>query len=779
VIQPPRPRRSGALVLFALVAMVQACTPAAQPQPATSPAPSAAAPTGDVPTPEQVIGFPVGADGRLAEWSQITDYFDRLAASSPKVVLERIGESVLGRPMIMAVITSEANHARIDAIRTAQARVADPRDVPRDELDRLIREQPSVAFIGASLHGNEIMATQMSMELAWELATGARHARALEDVVVLLVPGMNPDGLDITRDWFLRTRQTEHATAPMPWLYHHYTGHDNNRDFFMVTQPETRAVTDVLYRRWFPQVVWDVHQMGNRGERFFIPPFADPLNPNLDPLLVRLTNLVGVQMAADMTAAGLKSVSHRERFDLWWHGGGRTVPARHNMIGILSEAASVVYADPINQDPEELQQPEVGSMYPDAWPGGWWRARDIVDYELEAARSLVGLMHRQRERFVRDKITLAQRQVEQGTEGGPFAFVVPADQRDQGSAAAMLQTLRRGAVEVHEAMEPFRAGGRGYPAGSRLVLMSQPYRAHAKDLLEVQRYPDRRRYPGGPPAPPYDLAGWTLPLQMGVEIHTIDEPFALPRLGMLDSVPVHRGTVAGARTAAALALDPRTNAANRAVHEVLREGGRVSFAASETRQGQVRIPAGAPVVTGVADLRARADRWARDWGLTSAAAQRGARRRHRIAPRRALQAVDLVDRRGVDALGLRAVGGAVRHDPRRAHPRGRAEPAVRCDRDPDDGAPADRGGRAARTSGLRRRARPAGHRGAPRLRAARRNAGAPRSGRGVRDPGVRRSGPEPGRRTGGRGRDRAVVRTGLAAAGAVGHRAPGRARDAG
>ncbi|MBA4156199.1 MAG: peptidase M14 [Gemmatimonadetes bacterium] len=570
-----------------------------------------------VPAPESVIGFRVGEDGRLAEWSQIHDYFQRLDRESPMVSVEQIGETALERPMILAVVTSPANQRRIAEIRANQARIADPRGVPQAELDRLIREQPSVVFIGASLHGNEIMATQMSMDLAHQLATDPEYARALENVVVLLVPGMNPDGLDITRDWFMRTRGTPHAEASMPWLYHHYTGHDNNRDFFMITQPETRAVTQVLYERWFPQVVWDVHQMGNRGERFFIPPFADPLNPNLDPLLVRLTNLVGVQMAADMTSEGLTSISHGERFDLWWHGGGRTVPARHNMIGILSEAASVQYADPIHQDPESLQQPEIGSMYPDEWEGGWWRARDIVDYELSAARSLVGLMNRQRERFVRDKIQLAQRQLRQGAEGGPFAYVVPADQRDPGSAAEMLQVLRRGGVEVHEARTSLQAGGQSYPAGTRVVLMAQPYRAHAKDLLEVQRYPDRRRYPGGPPAPPYDLAGWTLPLQMGVEVREIAEPFATGELAQLDSVRVHAGTVTG--TGTAYALDPRLNAANRAVHEVLKAGGQVNFATGGIREGGVNWPAGTPLVWGIPDLRERVERWAADLGLNSVA----------------------------------------------------------------------------------------------------------------------------------------------------------------
>jgi hypothetical protein len=427
------------------------------------------------------------------------------------------------------------------------------------------------------------------------------------------VPGMNPDGLDIVRGWFLRTRGTPHAGAPLPWLYHHYTGHDNNRDFFMITQPETRAVSRVLYERWFPSVVWDVHQFGNRGARFFIPPFADPLNVNIDPLIVRLTNVVGTQMALGLTAAGKTGVSHFERFDLWWHGGGRTVPARHNMVGILSEAASVEVADPVYQPRDTLRQPALGSMFPEPWEGGWWRARDIVEYELVAARALIELLSDQRAVFARSYAQAAQRQVAWGEEGSPFAYLVPADQRDPGSAAELLRVLRRGGVEVHEARTELMAGGTVHSAGTRVVLMGQPYRAHAKDLLEVQRYPDRRQFPGGPPAPPYDLAGWTLPLQMGVEVREVSLPFERGALVLLDSVTVPPGTVRG--EASAYALDPRMNAAHRAVHEVLEAGGRVSFLPEPFQAGGQAWPAGTPVVSGLPDLPARAARWAAERGL--------------------------------------------------------------------------------------------------------------------------------------------------------------------
>lgn len=567
------------------------------------------------PSPAQVLGHAVGESGWLAEWAEIFGYFAQLDSASAAVRVETIGESVEGRPMIAAIITSEANQARLEEIRAAQARLADPRMVPERELQDLYRRQPAVAFIGASLHGNEIMATQMSMELAHTLVTDPSLRKALEDVVVILVPAMNPDGLDITREWWLRTRGTEYAGSPMPWLYHHYTGHDNNRDFFMVTQPETRAVTRLLYEEWFPQVVYDVHQMGNRQERFFVPPFADPLNPNVDPLLVRMTNLVGVQMALDLTAAGKTGVSHAQRYDLWWHGGARTVPARHNMVGILTEAASADYGDPIVQQPEDLSQPQASSLYPEPWPGGVWRPRDIVEYELIAATSLVRLLSRQREEFVRNYVTLARRQVEAGARGEPFAFVIPSDQRDPGSAAELMRVLRLGGVEIHRSEGPLDIGEYVFPAGSHVVLMAQPYRAHAKDLLEIQEYPELRQHPNGPPIPPYDLSGWTLPLQMGVVAIGVGEPFPIDGLHRVDSIAVPPGTVSG--RGSVVALDPRLNTTHHTIHEVLsREGrGTVTFTDALLQVEGATWPVGAPVISGLPDLTERLAVWAGEWGV--------------------------------------------------------------------------------------------------------------------------------------------------------------------
>jgi hypothetical protein len=286
------------------------------------------------------------------------------------------------------------------------------------------------------------------------------------------------------------------------------------------------------------------------------------------------------------------------------------------MVGILSEAASVDVADPVYLPLDSIRQPELGSMFPDPWEGGWWRPRDIVEYELVAARALIEMMSAQRSDFARHYLLAAQRQIASGAAGSPFAYVLPPDQRDPGSAAEMLRVLRRGGAEVHEARAGFVAGSTAYPAGTRVILMAQPYRAHVKDLLEVQRYPDRRQYPGGPPAPPYDVAGWTLPLQMGVEVQEISLPFDVSDLVRVDSIAGPRGRVEES-FAAAYALDPRLNATHRAIHEVMRAGGEVTFLPTPARVGSHDWPAGTPVVAGLDDLPARAARWAVEWGVVA------------------------------------------------------------------------------------------------------------------------------------------------------------------
>jgi hypothetical protein len=521
--------------------------------------------------PSDVLGFEPGTDSLLADWSQVATYLSGLAQRSPYVRVDTLGRTTLGRPFQLLTITSPANQARLSAIKRGQRLLADPRLLTDTLLAELRRSQPAVILISNNIHSTEIASSQMGMTLAYRLATDPALTELLDSVVVLMIPSINPDGLDTVVAWYRRHKGTRYEGGPLPWLYHKYVGHDNNRDWFMVTQVETRLVTRMLYTEWFPEVVYDVHQMGARGVRLFVPPFLDPVNPNLDPALVSAMNLVGAQMAAALYDAGLTGVAHQLSYDLWWHGGFRSTPTRHNMVGILSEAASTRLGSPITLHPDSVRQPPRGITYPGPWPGGMWRMGDIVRYELVAAEALVRLAARERGAFIDRFVGLGRRAIEAGRAGNPYAYVLPPPpgQRDPEAWAALANVLIAGAVEVFRAAAPFDADGRRYPAGSLVVPMGQPFRAHAKDLLEVQRYtPVNDR-------PPYDVAGWTLPLTMGVRADVVHTPFAAS-LVQVDSVVPAPGKVEG--TGEMFVLRNRTNGESRAVAALLAAGQVVTVA---------------------------------------------------------------------------------------------------------------------------------------------------------------------------------------------------------
>lgn len=522
--------------------------------------------------PGDYLGFEIGADRALADWSQITGYFTQLARSSPSVVLDTLGPTTNGLPLVMAVISSPRNIARLAEIRSAQARLADPRTLTPDEERRLLDTQPSVVLIQGNIHGSEIAASQMAMLLAHRLATNDTLQRALEHTVILLIPSANPDGEQIITEWYRRGLGTAWEGGPVPWLYHPYVGHDNNRDWFMITQRETRLITDVLYRQWFPEIVYDVHQMGAEGARLFVPPFVDPIDPNVDPLIVRAIGHIGAEMALALQARGKSGVADGVIYDLWWHGGARSTPTRHNMVGVLTEAASVRIATPIVQTAADLKGHQRGlpryerrMNFPDPWPGGTWRLGDIVEYELIAAEALVRMASQQRGDYIRNFVALGRKAVHQGETESPRAYVIPVEQPDRAAVERLVEVLRLGGIEVQRSRGGVRADGHML-GESYVVRLAQPYRAHAKDLLEVQTFPRMLTYPGGPVERPYDVAGWTLPLQLGVRAIAADvlEPTRTP------------ATSCRASTSAGLvALDPRDTGNYRAVIAALRRGALV------------------------------------------------------------------------------------------------------------------------------------------------------------------------------------------------------------
>lgn len=544
--------------------------------------------------PDKFLGFRVGEDRKLADYNQIKAYFELLDKESPRLTVLNIGQTTLGKDMIMAVISSEDNLKNVDRYRQIARRLKEARGLTSGEARQLAKEGKAILLITCNIHSTEIAASQMAMELAYDLITGQGFfdvKEALNDVIVLLCPSINPDGQQMVVDWYRKYLGTEYEGSNMPWLYHHYAGHDNNRDFFMLNLAETRAVTRVLYHEWFPQIHIDEHQMGSNGARLFVPPFMDPPLPNIQPLLWRSVNLCGVNMAYDLQKHGYKGVVNGRSYTGWWIGSCDDTSWLHNVVGLLSEAASVRVATPIYIEPTEVSKEyfEKRMDFLDPWPGGWWRLRDIVDYELVLSKSLVKTAWLNKEDFLYNSYLMSKQSIEVKDRNQPYAFVITKDQPDYLTTLRMIEILQLGGVEVHQATRDFIADGRFYPAGSFVVLVAQPNKAYTWALLERQKYPDLRQYPGGPPVPPYDNAAWTLPLQMGVRCDQVDKPFEVP----LDKVDRVQYPKANIPDSAYLVLDPRLNATYAVTFGLLKNKAEVWRAKNGIKVGQAELPAGA------------------------------------------------------------------------------------------------------------------------------------------------------------------------------------------
>ena len=506
---------------------------------------ASAAEAGTVPDPQQSLGYPPGTDGKLVGWSQVVAYFEAVAEASDRVRLFRLGSTTELRPYLLAAVSSPETLRRLDQARAWQRKLHDPRKLvgPEEEQEILQFSKP-VVVVTCSIHSSEVASTFMAIELLHELATSTdRRAREiLDNTILLLVPSANPDGVDKVREWYVRSVGKPWEGNGMPWLYHRYAGHDTNRDWFLLNLEETRLLTQALYADWFPTLLCDVHQMGTHGPRMFVPPFCDPVNPNVPPRAHLLMGVVGSHMAADLAAAGKRGVVTSAVFDNWWNGGLRTTAARHNIVSLLTEAASARMATPMFVDRRDLSGAARGfpdhrraANFAEPWAGGWWRLRDILDYQLIAARSLLTVAARYRREFQENLLAMARDALERGRAEPPRGWLVPPDQQEPLAAETMLRALLATGIEVFEARSEFTADGRSFPAGTRILPAAQPFRSHLKDLMEIQVYPPRFNHQGAA-EPPYDVSGWTLPLLMGVDTVTIQGPISAPATP-LDEIP--------------------------------------------------------------------------------------------------------------------------------------------------------------------------------------------------------------------------------------------------
>jgi hypothetical protein len=519
-----------------------------------------------IPSPSSVFGFTPGDDRTVADWKQITDYFARLDKASDRVSVQTIGQSTLGRPLIAAFISAPENIRNLEKYKVMQSRLADPGKIGDDaELNYLIRNGKTIVAISCSIHSTEIVASQMSTQLAYNLASANDQdtLSILHNTILILIPSPNPDGVDIVANWYRKTLGTASEGREPPELYHHYAGHDDNRDWFMLDLKETKAVTRLFWKEWFPEIVYDIHQQGSNGSRFFVPPFYDPPNPHIAPLLLRQVGLIGHKMAADVTAAGFRGVLTNALYDTWWHGGFRTAPYFHNSIGILTEAASARIMSPSSVTREQLSRSgtrgmrtalDVTTNFPDPWPGGAWHPRDIMQMELIACHSVLSLASNYRADYLKNFYELGKVGLSSIPEKEPIAYLIPAGQGRDENVAKMIGALVEQGLDVYRLDHELQAvkgeqkltwvevtsTNRHFagaaattpqplqevPAGSYIIFLNQPYRQNVLALFEPQAYPDRTTATGDAERP-YDVAGWTLPMMMGLDspaVLSIREP---------------------------------------------------------------------------------------------------------------------------------------------------------------------------------------------------------------------------------------------------------------
>ncbi len=506
----------------------------------------------EVPTPTEHLGYRPGADYHLAEFSTVVDYFRKVDASSDRVVVRELGQSTEGKPFIAAFVSDAKTIANLSTYQTYQKKIADPRLFKdKAERDSTVAASKPVVLITCMIHSTETASTFTAIELLHELATSDSPSmkEIRDNVILILVPAVNPDGVTKVAQWYERSKGHPWEGSGLPELYHKYAGHDTNRDWFMLNLKETQALTKLLYKEFPPTLSYDIHQMGNKGARIFVPPFFDPVNPNLDPRVNQGIFQIGAHMAADLASVGRKGVLSNAMYDNWWNGGNRTTPQRHNIVGVLTESASVNLASPIFQDKLDprggatrgFPNHSLAVNFTDPWTGGWWRLRDIVDDQLICCRSILTLASRYKYDFQSNYLAMGKAAIERGKSEPPFGWIVPMDQADPGRVRKMLQILMETGIEVHRAETVFTSSGRGFPAGTFILKADQPYRAHLKDMMERQIYPDRFTA-GGAAEPPYDVAGWTFPLQMGVTTYVAAEPLNLATT-RVESIAPSTGTI--------------------------------------------------------------------------------------------------------------------------------------------------------------------------------------------------------------------------------------------
>jgi len=583
-----------------------------------------------VPEPEEVLDFKIGADYHLATYTQAIEYFKKLEENSSRIKLFEAGKTSMGQTITYAVISSKENLASLEKYKQIIRRLSLVKDLSDAEARRLSQEGKAIVYIDGGLHASECAPAQHNIQLAYDLVTAkdAITLRILDNVILVLVFA-NPDGMNLLAEWYHPNVGTPFEVSYMPWLYHKYAGHDNNRDSFIANLVETKNLTRLVNKEWYPVILYNHHQTAPFPARIWIPPNSEPTNPNVHPLIVRWQNLIGSAMGAAFDEEGKEGAISRLMFDTWYPGYVTQVVDSHNIISILTETALYRYATPhfytIRDFPKQYQDLTMSAFYPSPWKGGWWRLKDAVDYCLTASMAVLDVASKYRKELLFNKYKMGKDVINRFSKEPPYAWIIPENQRDPGTASLLLNRMILLGIDVYRSDEAFSCDGIKYPAGTYIIPMTQPFALFIKNIFEEQAYPDLRKYwelwqglvePKkfeGAPFESYDMMGWTLPYQFGVRAYAANSPIE-SGMSLMDKVRLQAGSVVG-KPGNSYLIRHEENASFTAMNRILKQGGRVFWAKGPFSVLKSRFSEGTIIVPSASVKRSFMEKLARELDL--------------------------------------------------------------------------------------------------------------------------------------------------------------------
>src|SRR5215831_16444481 len=593
-------------------------------------------------SPKQQFGFNIGDDYQLVNYTQYVDYLKKLARESERFTLEEIGKSSEGRSMYLAIITSPENQKKLARYKEISERLAHADGLTDDQAHVLASEGKAVVWIDGGIHATEVLGAQQLIENIYQLVsrTDAETMRFLNDVIVLNCM-VNPDGMELVSNWYMRERDpARRSLNGLPKLYNKYAGHEDNRDFYMSALSETDAINRILFREWFPQIVYNHHQTGPAGAVMFSPPFRDPFNYFLDPLALSLVDEIGAAMHSRFASEGKAGVTSRSgaTYSTWWNGGLRTSPYFHNQIGLLTETIGNPTPVPIPFVPDKAL-PKSDLLLPIA-PQGTWHFRQSIEYSITANRAVLDYASRNKDRLLMHVYRMGMNSIERGSHDtwtttprrlqaaksfgdlrspelrDPRGYIVPADQPDFLTATKFVNALIKNGVTVYQATGQFNVNGKAYPAGSFVVLTAQAFRPQVLDMFEPQDHPDDFAYPGAPPTPPYDVAGWTLAFQMGVKFDRVLDGVDGPFQKLTSEVKPPSGRITSVPNPAGYLLSHEVNDSFTAVNRLLHDNEDVQWLRNSFTANEKTYPAGTHYIPSKSGTTAKLKRIASEIGLS-------------------------------------------------------------------------------------------------------------------------------------------------------------------